>query len=78
MPHEPGHVTLDDGTTVEETLDTSNNTSAPTYNNYTGHSQKPTPEQVYYDGNFYFWLWDISASLDQEPGTTWLSYKAGY
>ena len=24
----------------------------PTYNNYTGHSQKPTPDLVYYDGNF--------------------------
>ena len=32
--------------------------SSISYNNYTGHSQKPTPEQVYYDGNFYYWLWD--------------------
>ncbi len=54
-----------------------NESTAIQYSNYTGHSQKPTPEQVYYDGNFYYWLWDISSTLDQSEGTTWLTYNAG-
>ncbi len=71
------NITLDDGSTVEQTLGSEEENYTPTYNNYTGHSQKPTPEQVYYDGNFYYWLWDISGNLDEADGTSWLAYRAG-
>ncbi len=67
------NITLDDGSTVEQTLGSEEENYTPTYNNYTGHSQKPTPEQVYYDGNFYYWLWDISGNLDEADGTSWLA-----
>lgn len=41
------------------------------------YSNKPTPEAVYFDGNFYYFLWDVSQTLDEPDGTSFLAYNAG-
>ena len=37
------------------------------------YSNKPTPEAVYFDGNFYYFLWDVSQTLDEPDGTSFLA-----
>ena len=75
----PDHYTIE-GQKVEDLKNQEsqkNAQTAATGSGYRGHYLKPTPEQVFFDGSSYFWLWDISLTLDQEPGTSWIAYNGG-
>lgn len=77
MPHEPGHneePTVDNIKDFRTTDNTEVNTASAGVFSY---SNKPTPEEVYYDGDFYYFLWDISSTLDEPQGTSYLAYNAG-
>lgn len=74
MQHD--ELTIDTGQTVEE-LKSQSSSAAASGSSYKGHYLKPTPEQVYYDGSHYYWLWDVSSILGQSAGTSWIAYNGG-
>jgi hypothetical protein len=76
MPHVPGHVTIE-GQDPDDFKGSSSESAATKGSGYKGHYLKPTPEQVYYDGEHYYWLWDVSEILGQDSGTSWIAYNGG-
>ena len=76
MPHEPGHVTIE-GQDVDDLRTEGSQSSAVSGSGHKGHYLKPTPEQVYFDGKHYYWLWDVSNILGQDPGSSWIAYNGG-
>ena len=72
-PNDPTKGHLDE----QAEKDLGSQSSAVSGSGYKGHYLKPTPEQVYFDGKHYYWLWDVSNILGQDPGSSWIAYNGG-